>query len=158
MLGDPDASAAPALRRALEEATVALALEMVGTAQTIFDITLEYAKQREQFGVPIGSFQAIKHKFADMMIALERARSLGYFAALTIAEDDPRRTSATSVAKAAAGDCQRLLAKEGIQIHGGIGYTWEHDMHLYVRRIKSGEPLFGTSAWHRARIADLLGV
>ena len=158
VLGDPDVSAAPALRRALEEATVCLALEMVGTAQTIFDITLEYAKQREQFGVPIGSFQATKHKFADMMIALERARSLGYFAALTIAEDDPRRTSATSVAKAAAGDCQRLLAKEGIQIHGGIGYTWEHDMHLYVRRIKSSEPLFGTSSWHRARIADLLGV
>ena len=158
VLGDPEASAAPALRRALEEATVALALEMVGTAQSIFDITLEYAKQREQFGVPIGSFQATKHKFADMMIALERARALGYFAALTIAEDDPRRTSATSAAKAAAGDCQRLFAKEGIQILGGIGYTWEHDMHLYVRRIKSGEPLFGSSAWHRARIADLLGV
>jgi alkylation response protein AidB-like acyl-CoA dehydrogenase len=158
VLGDPDASAASALRRALEEATVALALEMVGTAQSIFDITLEYAKQREQFGVPIGSFQATKHKFADMMIALERARALGYFAALTIAEDDPRRTSATSAAKAAAGDCQRLFAKEGIQILGGIGYTWEHDMHLYVRRIKSGEPLFGSSAWHRARIADLLGV
>jgi alkylation response protein AidB-like acyl-CoA dehydrogenase len=158
VLGDPAVSAAPALRRAIEEATVCLALEMVGTAQTIFDTTLEYAKHREQFGVPIGSFQATKHKFADMMIALERARSLGYFAALTIAEDDGRRTSATSVAKAAAGDCQRLLAKEGIQIHGGIGYTWEHDMHLYVRRIKSGEPLFGTSAWHRARVADLLGV
>jgi alkylation response protein AidB-like acyl-CoA dehydrogenase len=158
VLGDPDASAAPALRRALEEATVCLALEMVGTAQTIFDTTLEYAKHREQFGVPIGSFQATKHKFADMMVSLERARSLGYFAALTIAEDDPRRTSATSVAKAAIGDCQRLLAKEGIQIHGGIGYTWEHDMHLLVRRIKSGEALFGTSAWHRARIADLLGV
>ena len=158
VLGDPDATAAPALRRALEEATVCLALEMVGTAQTIFDTTLEYAKQREQFGVPIGSFQAIKHNFADMLIALERARSLGYFAALTIAENDARRTSATSVAKAAAGDCQKLLAKEGIQIHGGIGYTWEHAMHLYVRRIKSGEPLFGTSAWHRARIADLLGV
>ena len=89
VLGDPDASAAPALRRALEEATVSLALEMVGTAQTIFDTTLEYAKQREQFGVPIGSFQAIKHKFADMMVSLERARALGYFAALTIAENDP---------------------------------------------------------------------
>jgi alkylation response protein AidB-like acyl-CoA dehydrogenase len=158
VLGDPDASAAPALRRALEEATVCLALEMVGTAQAIFDITLEYAKQREQFGVPIGSFQATKHKFADMMIALERARALGYFAALTIAEDDDRRTSATSVAKAAAGDCQRMLAKEGIQIHGGIGYTWEHDMHLYVRRIKSSEALFGSASWHRARVADLLGV
>jgi len=151
-------SSAPALRRAIEESTVALALEMVGTAQTIFDITLEYAKQREQFGVPIGSFQAIKHKFVDMMIALERARSTGYFAALTIAEDDPRRASATSVAKAAAGDCQRLLGKEGIQIHGGIGYTWEHDMHLLVKRMKTGEALFGTSATHRARIADLLGV
>ena len=158
VLGDPEASAAPPLLRALEEATVAGALEMVGTAQTIFDTTLDYAKQREQFGVPIGSFQAIKHKFVDMMVALERARALGYFAALTIAEDDPRRTSATSVAKAAAGDCQRLLAKEGIQIHGGIGYTWEHDMQLFVRRIKSGEPLFGTSTWHRARIAELLGV
>jgi alkylation response protein AidB-like acyl-CoA dehydrogenase len=151
-------AAAAALRRAIEEATVALALEMVGTAQTIFDVTLEYAKQREQFGVPIGSFQAIKHKFADMMISLERARSTCYFAALTIAEDDPRRTSATSVAKAAAGDCQRLLGRDGIQIHGGIGYTWEHNMHLYVKRMKSGEALFGTSAAHRGRIADLLGV
>jgi alkylation response protein AidB-like acyl-CoA dehydrogenase len=158
VLGDPDASAAPGVRRALEESTVAIALEMVGTAQTIFDTALEYAKQREQFGVPIGSFQAIKHKFADMMISLERARSLGYFAALTIAEDDPRRTSATSVAKAAAGDCERMFGKEGIQILGGIGYTWEHDMQLFVRRIKSGELLFGTSTWHRARIADLLGV
>jgi alkylation response protein AidB-like acyl-CoA dehydrogenase len=159
VLGTPDApSAAAGLRRAIEEATVALALEMVGTAQSIFDVTLEYAKHREQFGVPIGSFQAIKHKFADMMVSLERARATGYFAALTIAEDDARRVSATSVAKAAAGDCQRLLAKEGIQIHGGIGYTWEHDMHLYVRRLKSNEPLFGSTAWHRARIADLLGV
>jgi alkylation response protein AidB-like acyl-CoA dehydrogenase len=158
VLGNPDTSATPALRRALEEATVALALEMVGTAQTIFDTALDYAKQREQFGVPIGSFQAIKHKFADMIVSLERARSLGYFAALTIAEDDSRRTSATSVAKAAAGDCERMFGKEGIQILGGIGYTWEHDMHLYVRRIKSGELLFGTSTWHRARIADLLGI
>jgi alkylation response protein AidB-like acyl-CoA dehydrogenase len=159
VLGDPArVSTAPALRGAVEEAAVALALEMVGAAQTLFDVTLEYARQREQFGVPIGSFQAIKHKFADMMIALERARATGYFAALTIAEDDPRRASATSVAKVAAGDCQRLLAKEGIQIHGGIGVTWEHDVQLLVKRMKSGEALFGTSATHRARIADLLGV
>jgi alkylation response protein AidB-like acyl-CoA dehydrogenase len=151
-------TAAPALRRAVEQATVGLALEMVGTAQTIFDVSIEYAKERVQFGVPIGSFQAIKHKFADMLIVLERARSTGYFAALTIAEDDERRHRATSVAKAAAGDCQRLLGKEGIQIHGGIGYTWEHDMHLYVKRAKSGEQLFGTSAAHRARLATSLGV
>jgi alkylation response protein AidB-like acyl-CoA dehydrogenase len=156
LLGDDDTPVAADLRRAIEEATVALALETVGTAQTIFDITLDYAKQRHQFGVPIGSFQAIKHKFADMMISLERARATSYFAALTIDEDDVRRTSAVSVAKAAAGDCQRLLAKEGIQIHGGIGYAWEHDMHLYVKRMKANEPLFGSSAFHRARIATLL--
>jgi alkylation response protein AidB-like acyl-CoA dehydrogenase len=155
VLGD-GASATAGLARAVEEATVALALEMVGTAQSIFDVTLEYAKQRVQFGVPIGSFQATKHKFADMLIALERARSTGYFAALTLAEDDARRTTAASVAKAAAGDCQRLLAKEGIQIHGGIGYV-EHDMQLYVKRIKSSEQLFGTAAAPR-RLADALGV
>jgi alkylation response protein AidB-like acyl-CoA dehydrogenase len=158
VLGTGDENAAPALRRAVEEATVALALEMVGTAQTVFDVTLEYARQREQFGVPIGSFQAIKHKFADMMVSLERARATGYFAALTIAEDDERRTTATSVAKVAAGDCQRLLGKEGIQIHGGIGFTWEHDMHLYVKRLRSGEVLFGSSGAHKARIADQLGM
>jgi alkylation response protein AidB-like acyl-CoA dehydrogenase len=151
-------SAAHGVRRAVEEAAVALALETVGTCQTIFDITLDYAKNRRQFGVPIGSFQAIKHKFADMLIALERARATGYFAALTIAEDDDRRTLAAAVAKAAAGDCQRLLAKEGIQIHGGIGYTWEHDMHLYVKRAKSNDGFFGDSAWHRSRIASLLGI
>ena len=93
-----------------------------------------------------------------MIVSLERARATGYFATLTIAEDDPRRTTATSVAKVAAGDCQRLLGKEGIQIHGGIGYTWEHDMHLYVKRMKSNEQLFGSSSAHKARIADLLGV
>jgi alkylation response protein AidB-like acyl-CoA dehydrogenase len=158
VLGTPGPAVAAGLRRALEEATVALAVEMVGTCQTIFDVTLEYAKQREQFGVPIGSFQAIKHKFADMLVALERARATAYFAALTIAEDDERRALGTASAKVAAGDCQRLLAKEGIQIHGGIGYTWEHDMHLYVRRVKSGGQLFGTARDHRARIADLVGL
>jgi alkylation response protein AidB-like acyl-CoA dehydrogenase len=156
VLGEPGPAAAAAIRRAVEEATVALALETVGTTQTIFDVTLEYAKQREQFGVPIGSFQAIKHKFADMVIAIERARATGYFAALTIADDDDRRTMATSMAKAAAGDAQRMVGKEGIQIHGGIGYTWEHDIHLYVRRAKAGAALFGTAADHRARVADLL--
>ena len=158
LLGEPGPATATAVRRALEEAVAAIALETVGVCQTILDVTLEYAKQREQFGVPIGSFQAIKHKFADMLVALERARATGYFAALTIAEDDDRRSLAASTAKAAAGDCERLLSKEGIQIHGGIGYTWEHDMHLYVRRAKTGGLLLGTAAEHRARIADLLGL
>ena len=157
-LGEPGPATAAAVRRAVEVATTALAVETVGAAQAIFDITLAYAKQREQFGSPIGSFQAIKHKFADMLVALERARATSYFAALTIAEDDDRRALATSTAKAAAGDCAALLAKEGIQIHGGIGYTWEHDMHLYVRRVKSSSLLFGNAAQHRARVADLIGL
>src|ERR1700704_2488471 len=158
VLGEPGPSTAAAIRRAVELAVTALAIETVGTAQAIFDVTLAYAKEREQFGVPIGSFQAIKHKFADMLIALERARATSYFAALTIAEDDARRALATSTAKAAAGDCAALLAKEGIQIHGGIGYTWEHDMHLYVRRVKSNAILLGNAAHHRARVADLIGL
>jgi alkylation response protein AidB-like acyl-CoA dehydrogenase len=158
VLGDPDVSATTALCRALEESTVALALEMVGTAQTIFDTTLEYAKQREQFGVPIGSFQAIKHKFADLLVALEKARASAYFAALTIAEDDERRAIASSAAKVAAADCERIMSKEGIQLHGGIGYTWEHDMHLYVRRAKSDSLLIGSPGEHRERIARALGL
>ena len=158
VLGEPGPATAEAVRRAIEVAATALAVETVGAAQAIFDITLAYAKQREQFGAPIGSFQAIKHKFADMLVALERARATSYFAALTIAEDDGRRALATSTAKAAAGDCAALLAKEGIQIHGGIGYTWEHDMHLYVRRVKSSSLLFGNAAQHRARVADLIGL
>jgi alkylation response protein AidB-like acyl-CoA dehydrogenase len=158
VLGEPGPATAAAVRHAVEVAATALAVETVGAAQTIFDITLAYAKQREQFGAPIGSFQAIKHKFADMLVALERARATSYFAALTIAEDDERRALAASTAKAAAGDCAALLAKEGIQIHGGIGYTWEHDMHLYVRRVKSSSLLFGNAAQHRARVADLIGL
>jgi alkylation response protein AidB-like acyl-CoA dehydrogenase len=158
VLGEPGPTTAAAVARAVEVAATALAVETVGAAQTILDITLAYAKQREQFGAPIGSFQAIKHKFADMLVALERARATSYFAALTIAEDDARRALAASTAKAAAGDCAALLAKEGIQIHGGIGYTWEHDMHLYVRRVKSSSLLFGNAAQHRARVADLIGL
>jgi alkylation response protein AidB-like acyl-CoA dehydrogenase len=156
-LGVPGASGAQ-LERALHEATTTLALETVGTCQSIFDVALAHAKSREQFGVPIGSFQAVKHKFADMRVTLERARATSYFAAATIAEDDERRALATSMAKAAAGDCQRLLAQEGVQILGGIGYTWEHDMQLYVKHAKAGDALFGTAATHRLRVADLIGV
>jgi alkylation response protein AidB-like acyl-CoA dehydrogenase len=158
VLGGVPGSAGIALRRALGEATVALALETVGACQSIFDVALDHARTREQFGVPIGSFQAVKHKFADMFVALEKARATCYYAALTIAEDDPARSLATSMAKAAAGDCQRLLAQEGIQVMGGMGYTWEHDMHLYVKRAKSGDALLGTAATHRAKVADLLGI
>jgi len=156
-LGVPG-GAETALDRAVEEAIAALALEMVGTCQSIFDVALGHAKERHQFGVPIGSFQAIKHKFADMLVALERARATAYFAAATVAEEDDRRPLAIAMAKAAAGDAQRLIAQEGIQIMGGIGYTWEHDMHLYVKRAKAGDALLGTSSHHRARVARLIGL
>jgi alkylation response protein AidB-like acyl-CoA dehydrogenase len=119
-------------------------------------MTLEYAKVREQFGVPIGSFQAIKHKLADSFIALERARATAYFAAAALAEGDERASLAVSMAKAAAGDAQRLLAQEAIQIHGGIGYTWEYDVQLFVKRAKAGDALFGTASEHRARIGAQL--
>jgi alkylation response protein AidB-like acyl-CoA dehydrogenase len=147
-----------ALERLLEESTAALTMEMVGTCQAIFDIVHAYVGQREQFGVKIGSFQAIKHKLADMYVALESARATAYFAALCIAEDDPRRSLAVSVAKSSAGDCQKLLAQQAIQCLGGIGYTWEHDMHMYVKRVKASAALFGTGAEHRARVAAAFGL
>ena len=156
-LGVPG-GAETALDRAVEEAIAALALEMVGTCQSIFDVAITYARERHQFGVPIGSFQAIKYKFADMLIAIERARATAYYAAATVAEEDDRRPLAVAMAKAAAGDMQRLVAQEGIQLMGGIGYTWEHDMHLYVKRAKAGDALLGTSSHHRARVARLLGL
>lgn len=158
VLGEPGPPTARGLRRAAEESALALAMETVGACQALFDETLAYAKEREQFGVPIGSFQALKHRFADMLVLLERARSTGYFAALTIAEDDDRRTVAVSVAKAAAGDCEALVGKEGIQMHGGIGFTWEQDTHLFARRMISDGALFGTAVEHRVRIADALGL
>jgi alkylation response protein AidB-like acyl-CoA dehydrogenase len=154
--GDPRARAA--IGRALEEATAAMALSTVASSRSVFEQTLQYAKDREQFGRPIGSFQALKHRLADMYLAVERASSLAYFATLTIAEDDERRTVAVSMAKAAAGDCQRLVAEDGLQLHGGIGFTWEHDLHFGLKRAKAGDLLFGPSAFHRARLAVLLGL
>ncbi|MEY2424045.1 MAG: hypothetical protein QOI95_4112 [Acidimicrobiaceae bacterium] len=146
------------VQRALEEMTVAIAFELVGTCQTIFDTNLQYAKERQQFGVPIGSFQAVKHKLANMFVAIQRARALCMFAAATINEDDERRSTATSAAKAAAGDCQKLVASDGVQLLGGIGYTWEHDQHFYVKRAKVSDALFGNASHHRQKIADALGL
>jgi alkylation response protein AidB-like acyl-CoA dehydrogenase len=154
--GDPHSSGA--LQRTLDEATAAMALSTVATCRAIFETTLQYAKDREQFGRPIGSFQALKHRLADMYLAVERASSLAWFAALTIAEDDERRAVAVSMAKAAAGDCQHLVVGDGLQLHGGIGFTWENDLHLWLKRAKSGDLLFGTAATHRARLAHLLGL
>jgi alkylation response protein AidB-like acyl-CoA dehydrogenase len=151
-------TAATAVQRGLEEATAAVALSTTATCRAIFEATLQYAKDREQFGRPIGSFQALKHRLADMYLAVERASSLAYYAALTIAEDDDRRPVAVSMAKAASGDCQRLVVGDGLQLHGGVGFTWEHDLHLLLKRAKSGDFLFGTAAAHRAHLARLLGL
>jgi len=155
VLGTPG-QGARALSRALERATVAAALECVGACQTLLDMTVEHAKNRRQFDQPIGAFQAIQHKCADMFVQVEKARATGYFAMMAVAEDDPRRSLAASMAKSAASDCQRLVCKEGIQIHGGMGYTWESDVQLFVKRAKTLEALFGTGRAHRQRIADLL--
>jgi alkylation response protein AidB-like acyl-CoA dehydrogenase len=155
VLAEPG-SADRGLARALEAATVALATATAGTCRAIFDMTLAYAKVREQYGKPIGSFQALKHRLADMYLSVERASSLCWFAALTIAEEDPRRAEAAHLAKAAVGECQRLVVGEGLQLHGGIGYTWEHDLHFLLKRAKAGDAMFGNALSHRAALASML--
>jgi hypothetical protein len=144
------------VERWLQRSTVALAAEMLGTARWLLSTAIEYAKQRVQFDVPIGSFQAIQHKLADCSLDVERARSAVYYAAMCIDVDDPDRHRATHVAKAAAGRAATHCAKDGMQVHGGIGYTWEHDLHLFIRRAYASEHLLGTAGWHHDRIADLI--
>jgi len=144
------------VERAQQEAVTGLAAVMVGASQRVLEIVLAHVKDRKQFGVPIGSFQAVKHMAVDMYVAIERARALCHFAGLTLAEDDPRRALAASLAKTAAGDCQRLVARHGVQLFGGLGFTWENDLQIYVRRAKVGEPLLGSTAEHRARAARLV--
>ncbi len=157
VLGTPGASA-PALARALERATVAAAIECVGVCQSLLDVTLDHARSRHQFGQPIGAFQAIQHKCADLFVQVEKARACAHFALMAVAEDDPRRALAASMAKAAASDCQQHVCEDAIQIHGGMGYTWESDVQLFVKRAKTLEALFGSGHMHRRRIADELGV
>jgi alkylation response protein AidB-like acyl-CoA dehydrogenase len=154
----PPGEADAALTRTLELATTAFAMATAGCCRRIFEVTLEYTKVRQQYDRPIGSFQALKHRLADMALAVERATALGYFAALTLAEDDPRRAEAVALAKAEVGDCQRLLVGEGLQLHGGIGFTWEHDLHLWLKRAKVGDALFGSAIEQRARLARQLGL
>ena len=137
-------------------ATVALAAEMVGTARRLFDMALEYAKQRVQFDHPIGSFQAIQHRLAELSLAIERADAAAQYAAMSVDADADDRARVVHVAKAAAGAAATRAAKDSIQIHGGIGYTWEHDLHLFIRRAYSSEAWLGTTGWHHDRLAELL--
>jgi alkylation response protein AidB-like acyl-CoA dehydrogenase len=158
VLATPGPDVEAKVRRVLDEATTILAVNEVAACRQAFDITLAYAKERVQYGKVIGSFQALKHRFANLYLSVERAASVGWFAALTIAEDDARRSEATSIAKAAAGECQHLIGIDAIQLHGGIGFTWEHDVHFYVKRAKVSDALFGNAFAHRALLAELLGV
>ncbi len=146
----------PILEKAALLTTAALCAEMVGGGEWVLETTVNYAKERIAFGVPIGSFQAIKHKCADMYSALEYARSLMEWAAEAIKDDSPDVPRAVSMAKSFCGDTYKMVTDEGIQIHGGIGFTWDHDMHLYFKRARSSDTAFGDSNYHRELIAQSL--
>ena len=151
-----DGDAGGALHSALEVATVLLCAEIVGGMQWMLDTAVEYAKTRQQFGRSIGSFQAVQHQCADMLLMTESARSAAYYAAWALTEGDRAASGAVSIAKAYCSDAYREVANRGVQVHGGIGFTWEHDPQLYYKRSKSSETLFGDATFHRERIARLI--
>ena len=156
-LGDPGSGWA-ALSKTLDQAAVCLSNEMVGGAQKVLEMSVDYAKVRVQFGRPIGSFQAIKHKCADMLLEVESAKSAAYYASWAAAEDNEELPVVASLAKAYCSDAYFHAAAENIQIHGGIGFTWEHDAHLYFKRAKSSELLFGDPSYHRELLAQRIGL
>jgi alkylation response protein AidB-like acyl-CoA dehydrogenase len=145
-----------AFDRALAVSTVALVAEMVGGMQRLLEITVEYAKTRKQFGRPIGGYQAVQHQCADMLVYTESSRSAAYFAAYAVNEGLPEAAAAVSVAKAYASDAYREVGNRAIQVHGGMGFTWENDCHLYYRRAKASEIALGDATYHRERIAKLV--
>ncbi len=146
------------LSTVLDLAAVALAAEQVGGAQECLDQSVEYAKVRVQFGRPIGSFQAIKHKCADMLLEVESAKSAAYYAGWCAAEMNEELPSVACLAKAYCSEAYFHAAAENIQIHGGIGFTWEHPAHLYFKRAKSSELLFGDPSYHRELLAQRIGI
>jgi alkylation response protein AidB-like acyl-CoA dehydrogenase len=141
----------PAVEAMLRRAQVAAAAEMLGASRKALEMSVEYAKVREQFGQPIGSFQAIKHRLAEMLEAAENATSAVYYAAWALDADAPDAALAASVAKSTLNEASRMVTGQAIQVHGGIGYTWEYDLHLYWKRAKHLEPLYGDTAYHRER-------
>jgi len=146
------------LTRVLDIAAAALACEQVGGAARVLESTVDYVKVREQFGRPIGSFQAVKHKLADMLVELESARSAAYYATSAVESDSADLSLAASIAKTYCSTAYFHIAAESIQLHGGIGFTWEHPAHLYFKRAKGSEILLGSPAYHRERIAQRLGL
>ena len=146
----------PILERLFDFAKVALSGEMCGAAERVLEMAVDYAKVREQFGKPIGSFQAIQHKCAEMLVLIESAKSATYYAAWAIANGEPDAHTAACLAKAYTSEAFTKVAGEGIQVHGGIGFTWEQDLHLYFKRAKSAELFFGTPSWNRELAARVL--
>jgi alkylation response protein AidB-like acyl-CoA dehydrogenase len=147
-----------AISKMLDLAAVALAAEQVGGAQKVLEMAVEYAKVRVQFGRPIGSFQAIKHKCADMLLEVESAKSAAYYAGWAAAEDNDELPVVASLAKSYCSEAYFHATAENIQIHGGIGFTWEHPAHLYFKRAKSSELLFGDPTYHRELLAQRIGI
>lgn len=156
LLGSAD-SGWPALQQTLQQAVVCLANEMVGGSQKALEMAVDYAKVRVQFGRPIGSFQAIKHKCADMLVAVEMAKSVAYWAAIDATDTEDLALNA-SLAKAFCSDAYLDIAAQNIQVHGGIGFTWEHDAQLYFKRAKTSQLLFGDAVYHREQIAEAVGI
>jgi alkylation response protein AidB-like acyl-CoA dehydrogenase len=147
-IGGPDA-----LARAFDRGALGTAAQLLGLAQALLDTTVEYATERRQFGVPIGSQQAIKHKLADVRVGLEFARPLVARAASSLTHDEPGAPIDVSMAKARAGDVATLAARHALQCHGAIGYSYEHDLHLWMKRVWALVASWGDSAWHRERVA-----
>ena len=151
-----EGSAEAVLDYVLDVAAVALSAESTGGAQACLDMAVQYAKERLQFGRPIGSFQAIKHKCADMLVQVESARSASYSAAFSAVQDAGELSVTAAIAKSKASEAYFFVAAENIQVHGGIGFTWEHPAHLYFKRAKSSEVLLGEPAFHRQKLAALI--
>lgn len=149
-------SVADGLYWGLDIATAALVAEMVGGMQRTLDITVQYAKTRKQFGKPIGQFQAVQHMCADMYLETESSRSAAYYAGWALEENAADAQLAVSIAKMYASDAGRTVGNRGIQVHGGMGFTWENDVHLYYRRAKASETMLGDAAFHRERIAKMV--
>jgi alkylation response protein AidB-like acyl-CoA dehydrogenase len=150
------AAARAALARSLQAGTLVICADMLGGMQWIIENTVEYAKTRQQFARPIGSFQAVQHMCADMLLLTESARSAIYFAAWALDAEPAAAARAVSTAKVYTSDASREVANRGVQVHGGIGFTWEHDLQLYYKRSKASEILFGDAGYHRAQLADLV--
>jgi acyl-CoA dehydrogenase len=150
-LGGPDASAG-----ALDRAATALAAELLGSSSRVLEMSVAYAKDRQQFGRPIGSFQAVKHRLADALVDVEAMRSSVYYAAWSVAAGDASASLAASAAKAWCSDASGRVMASGLQVHGGIGFTWEHDLHLFVKRAQLDQSSWGDAVFHRERIASML--